>query len=283
MEKWIVQYQDICRLLIFIFFFLLLATIEKKYGIWRWADKRSVRWTTHLSLALISKVTIRLIFPFLAVTTAWIAQQKGIGYFNQNPTLWIIEVILSMVFLDLVMYTQHLMMHRIKAFWRVHRVHHMDRHLDVSTGIRFHPIEEMFTMGFKLLAVAFIGAPVIAVFLYEILLNVMTMFVHMNVYIQPRFDKVLRLFMITPNMHRIHHSDYLKETNSNYGFCLSIWDKLFGTYTYRSISGDNKIYIGLEEFRYPQFKTLPNMLLVPFNPRRLKVRHRKRVPSRMKS
>lgn len=281
MDVWLVKHQNECRLFAFVFFFLLLAALETKYCAWLWQEPRRKRWYRNLSLMLISKLTIRVVFPFLTISTAWIAAQKGMGYFNQNPAPLIVTMILSMVLIDLVMYLQHLMMHRITLFWRMHRVHHMDRQLDISTGLRFHPLEEIFTMGFKLLAVAFIGAPVVAVLLYEILLNAMTMFAHMNVYIKPKVDKILRWLIITPNMHRTHHSDYPKETNSNYGFCLSIWDRAFGTYTVFPITGERRITVGLEDYQQSYFQTVPNLLLNPFNPRSLKVRHPKRVPSRM--
>jgi sterol desaturase/sphingolipid hydroxylase (fatty acid hydroxylase superfamily) len=281
MEMWLVKYQVYIRLGVFAFFFVFLALWEAKRAAWPWLISRRTRWQRHIALSLLSKVIIRIIFPFLAVTTAFIAQNKGIGYFNKNPLpLWL-EIICSMMFLDLVMYLQHRMMHRLSLFWRVHRVHHIDRHLDLSTGLRFHPIEEILTMGFKLLAVSFMGAPVVAVLFYEILLNAMTMFVHMNIHLSSKTDRLLRWLIITPNMHRIHHSDYLKETNSNYGFILSFWDRLFGSYTPMSITGEFKISIGLEDFRDPKFQTFENMLLVPFNLKRLKVRHKKRLPSRI--
>lgn len=284
MDAWLVKYQTECRLLAFILFFLLLAVLEAKYTAWPLQEPRSKRWYRNLSLMVISKLTIRVVFPFLTISTAWIAAQKGMGYFNQNPMGLVMATILSMIFIDLVMYLQHLMMHRITLFWRMHRIHHMDRQLDISTGLRFHPLEELFTMGFKLLAVAFIGAPVVAVFLYEILLNAMLMFAHMNIYIiKPNVDRILRWLIITPNMHRIHHSDYPQETNSNYGFCLSVWDRIFGTYTALPITGPRRVTVGLEDYQQPHFQTVPNLLLNPFNPRRLKVRHSKRVPSRMRS
>lgn len=281
MEAWLVKYQVFCRLAAFCTIFALLAYWETKRAGWPWLVNRLERWQKHLSLALFSTLFVRLVFPFLAVTTAFIAEKKGLGFFNQNPTLLIAEIIISILFLDLVMYFQHRIMHNINLFWRVHRVHHMDRHLDVSTGVRFHPLEAAFTTAFKLLAVAFIGAPVVAVFVFEVIYNAMTMFVHANVYLPPKIDRPLRQIIVTPNMHRIHHSDYPKETNSNYGFCFSWWDQLFGTYTARSISGEFKINLGLETYRDKKFQTFENMLLVPFNLKRLKVRHKKRVPSRM--
>lgn len=281
MDLWLADHQSFCRLVAFVFFFAVLAFWETKRAAWPWLVTRRQRWQKHIALSLLSKVTIRLLFPFMAVTTALIAQSKGVGYFNKNPLpLWL-EIVLSMAVFDLVMYFQHRMMHRIKLFWRVHRVHHMDRHLDVSTGLRFHPLEEIFTMAFKLLTVSFMGMPVVAVLLYEILYNAMTMFAHLNIRLKPKTDMMLRWFIITPGMHRIHHSDYLKETNSNYGFVLSCWDRLFRSYTQMPITGELKISIGLEEFRDPKFQTFENMLLVPFNLKRLKIRPKKRLPSRI--
>lgn len=281
MELWLVKYQNQCRLAAFVVFFLLFAIWETKAAAWPWLENRRERWIKHLSLSLFSIILIRLIFPFMTITTAWIAHTKGVGYFNRSPAPLVVEAVVTVLLLDVIMYFQHRMMHRISLFWRLHRVHHMDRHLDVSTGLRFHPIEAAFTTGFKLLVVAFIGAPVWVVLLYEIVLNAMTLFVHMNIHIPQRTDHWLRQFIITPNMHRIHHSDYIKETNSNYGFVLSCWDRLLGSYTQSPISGEMKISLGLEEYRDHKYQTLENMLLIPFNLKRLKIRHKKRLPSRI--
>lgn len=281
MDIWLVENQVYCRLVAFAIFFVLLALWEKKRAAWPWFERRRVRWLRNISLSLISKIAIRLMFPFLSLSVAWLSVQKGIGYFNINPKPLILEIAASILLFDFVMYFQHQMMHRIQLLWLVHRVHHMDRQLDLSTGLRFHPFEEIFTMGLKLLVIAFIGAPIVAVLIYEIGLNAMTMFVHMNIHLSTKRDRILRWFIVTPNMHRIHHSDYFKETNSNYGFCFSIWDRLFGSYTPRPITGEFKISIGLEEYRDPKYQILENMLLVPFNLKKLKVRPKKRVPSRM--
>ncbi|MGE3318347.1 MAG: sterol desaturase family protein [Candidatus Berkiella sp.] len=281
MELWLVKYQNHCRLAAFIIIFLVLALWETKSAAWPWIENRRDRWMRHLGISLTSAIFIRIVFPFMTVTTAWIAHTKGVGYFNRSPAPLAVEALVSLLLLDLIMYFQHRMMHRISLFWRLHRVHHMDRQLDLSTGLRFHPIEAAFTTGFKLLVIAFIGAPVWVVLLYEIMLNAMTMFVHMNIFVAPKTDLWLRWFIVTPNMHRIHHSDFPRETNSNYGFILSCWDKILGSYTARPITGEMKVSVGLQDYRDKKYQTFENMLLIPFNLKRLKVRHKKRLPSRI--
>jgi sterol desaturase/sphingolipid hydroxylase (fatty acid hydroxylase superfamily) len=192
-------------------------------------------------------------------------------------------VILGIIFMDLVMYFQHRMMHRYPFLWRVHRVHHTDKHIDISTGIRFHPLEEIIIMGMKVLGVAFFGVPALAVFIYEVLLSFAFLYTHLNVRLHLPTEKILRYVIVTPGMHRIHHSDFYKETNSNYGFCFSGWDRLFGSYRKKSLTGERKLLFGLEEYRDEKYQTLENLLLLPFNIKNLKIRARKIRATKFKS
>lgn len=280
-DEWIVHYQIACRLACFALIFTFLALWETKAA-WRpWAVSRKLRWARHFSLSVISKILIKMLFPLWAMGAALAASAHNMGLLHQVTMPFIIEVLLGIIALDFVIYLQHRMMHRFSWFWRVHRVHHIDRELDVSTGLRFHPLEEIVCMAVKVAGIVFFGVPVLAVLLFEIWLNAATLFTHVNIRLDPAFDRKLRRFIVTPGMHRLHHSDTPSETNSNYGFCLSIWDRIFGTYVPYSKTGENKMVLGLEQFREPAFQTLENMLLTPFNIKSLKFYKKKPRKIRM--
>lgn len=282
MEQWLIQNQVWCRILIFLLIFSILALWES-WQPWRpWFILRTTRWLRHLSLTFLSKIAIRLVFPLFLITMALHVQNKGLGLLTHSHIPYAGQVILGVMGLDLIVYIQHRLFHKYQWLWRIHRVHHIDRHVDVSTGIRFHPFEEMISMGMKMLGVAFFGVPVLAVFLFEVLLNGITLFAHVNVCLKYHVDQKLRLIMVTPGMHRIHHSDYSLETNSNYGFCFSWWDKIFDSYTDIPISGERKLVMGLEEYQDPKYQTLENMLLLPFNLKQLKVRPKKLLKTKCK-
>lgn len=268
-------YLPYIRLLIFVGLFALLACWET-VAPWRsWIESRTVRWKQHLSLALINKVAVKVVFPMLAVGMAFKVEQQGVGLLNRIHGPAFLKIVLGMIALDFVMYLQHRMLHRFKILWRVHKVHHMDRFLDISTGVRFHPLEEIFTTGAKLVGITFFGISVWATFLYEILLNAATLFVHTNVALNPKVEKKLRGLWVTPGMHRIHHSDTLSEANSNFGFCLSLWDRWCGSYCPKPQTTERKMVFGLEEYRAPRFQSLTNMLLLPFNVKALRIRAKK--------
>jgi len=225
---------------------------------------RVVRWTNNLALVALDTAILRLVFPVLAVGFAAIAEARGFGLFNTLEVPAWLAVAASIVILDLVVYLQHVLFHAVPGLWRLHRVHHAALEIDVTTGLRFHPIEILLSMAIKLAAVAALGAPPLAVLLFEVILNGMAMFNHSNVKLPEPVDRVLRLVLVTPDMHRVHHSIRPEETNSNYGFNLSWWDRLLGTYRPQPAAGHEGMTIGIELFREPRELWLDRMLIQPF-------------------
>ena len=282
----LIQYQVPIRLGIFLLLFALLSWWEACY-FWRpWLEVRIQRWGRHFGMNLISKVILLLLFPTLTLGVAVHAQQKKMGVLNYDlPFIQhdAIKIVLAILAIDLFMYIQHRLMHRYRFLWRFHRVHHTDRELDASTGLRFHPLEEIYTMGIKMLAVMFLGALPIAVFIYEVWYNFTTLYMHLNVKFKFRIDRRLRKIFVTPGMHRIHHSDNPLEYNSNFSFIFSVWDKLFDSYRHEALASERKMVIGLEEFKNPYYaNNLVNLHLIPFNLKRLKPRAQKHLPTKMK-
>lgn len=274
-EQWIIDNQIYLRVVFFLLGLGIFGAWETRKAWRQWWSTRWQRWVKHLSLGVVSQLCIKLVFPIMAVGVAIVIESKHIGILNQISMPYVLKVMLGVLCMDLAIYWQHRIMHKYALLWRFHRVHHMDREVDVTTGVRFHPLEVMFTLGVKIVAVGFFGVNVLAVIMYEILLNLALLFTHVNVRLKPTIEKRLRRYIVTPGMHRIHHSDTPRETNSNYGFCLSGWDKLFNTYTLSAKTGETKLVIGLEEYRDPKFQTFENMLLVPFNVKHLKHRYKR--------
>jgi sterol desaturase/sphingolipid hydroxylase (fatty acid hydroxylase superfamily) len=224
----------------------------------RWA-----RWPSNLAIVALDTIAVRAIFPVAAVALATLGQQRGWGVLNNFALPGSAKVILAVVLLDLVIYLQHVMFHAVPAFWRLHRMHHADIDFDVTTGARFHPVEIVLSMAIKLAAVAALGASALAVLIFEVLLNATAMFNHGNVELPARLDRVLRRFVVTPDMHRVHHSTAPNETNSNFGFNLPWWDRLLGTYREQPAAGQLGMTIGLESFRDPAWLRLDRMLVQP--------------------
>nr|VFJ48845.1 MAG: Sterol desaturase/sphingolipid hydroxylase, fatty acid hydroxylase superfamily [Candidatus Kentron sp. DK] len=226
---------------------------------------RAMRWWNHLGLVFCNSFLSRLLFPTAAVGVAAFGAARGWGIFNEYAVPPWLAVIVSVIVLDLIIYLQHVMVHAIPVLWRVHRVHHADPDMDVTTGIRFHPIEILLSLLIKFAAILILGAPVLAVVIFEILLNAMAMFNHGNVRLPDRLDKLLRRVVVTPDMHRVHHSVEKEEANSNFGFQLSWWDFLFGTYRERPRDGQEGMVIGVSGFRNPrEVCRLPGILWLPF-------------------
>jgi sterol desaturase/sphingolipid hydroxylase (fatty acid hydroxylase superfamily) len=224
---------------------------------------RVIRWSNNLALVVIDTIVLRLTFPILAVGLAIMAQERSWGLFNiVEAPVWF-AVVASVIILDLVIYLQHVMFHAVPALWRLHRMHHTDLDFDVTTGLRFHPIEIVLSMGIKLAMVLVLGPPAVAVLIFEVLLNATAMFNHSNVRLPLVVDRVLRLVMVTPDMHRVHHSILPEETNSNFGFNLPWWDKLLGTYKAQPAAGHDAMTIGIEQFRTPRDQWLDRMLVQP--------------------
>jgi len=230
---------------------------------------RRQRWPANLSIVVLNTLVLRLVFPLAAVGAALFAAEQGWGVLNAIAMpLWV-AVLASVLLLDLAIYLQHRIFHAVPWLWRLHRMHHADLELDVTSGLRFHPLEILLSMAIKVAIVMLLGAPAVAVILFEILLNATAMFNHGNVRLPRVIDRRLRWLLVTPDMHRVHHSVVRAETDSNFGFSLSWWDRLFGTYRDQPAAGQLGMTIGLDAFRDPRQLRLPRMLVQPFiNPER---------------
>jgi sterol desaturase/sphingolipid hydroxylase (fatty acid hydroxylase superfamily) len=222
------------------------------------------RWFANLALAAIDTLSLRLILPVLATGVALLAEEEKIGLLNYLAGPFWMKIVLGVIFLDLIIYLQHAMFHALPAFWRLHMMHHTDLDFDTTTGIRFHPLEILLSMGIKMIAVLGLGVSFLAVVIFEILLNATSLFNHGNVRLPAPFDRVLRLFVVTPEMHRVHHSVIIRETNSNFGFNFPWWDRLLGTYRGQPAAGHEGMTIGLSHFRNPGELTLLDLLALPF-------------------
>ena len=225
---------------------------------------RRTRWSGNIGIVILDAVLVRLVFPITAVGLALVAEARGWGLFYVLDLPTWVSVPLAVMALDLAVYLQHVLFHAIPTLWRLHRMHHADLELDVTTGTRFHPIEIILSMGIKLGAVAAMGVPAVAVLAFEVLLNATSIFNHSNVRIPAWLDRGLRWIVVTPDMHRVHHSILAPETNSNFGFNLPWWDRLFGTYRDQPSAGHLGMTIGIEQFREPAEQRLGCMLTQPF-------------------
>ena len=255
--------EPLIRLSAFLGVFLALALWEALAPRRRRAFQRRRRWPHNLGLLAIDTLLARLLVPAGAVGVAIAAQSHGWGLAHQLALPAWVAVPLTIVLLDLTIYFQHVAFHAVPALWRLHRVHHTDLDFDVTTGTRFHPIEILISIGIKLAAVAAIGAPPIAVLAFEVLLNATAMFNHANAGLPAALDAALRWLVVTPDMHRVHHSILPRETNSNFGFNLPWWDRAFGTYRAQPAAGHDAMTIGIDAFRSPQDLRLDRMLVQP--------------------
>ena len=253
------------------FFAVLLAMM-----LWEWRKPRRAlslprarRWPANLGIIVVDSVVLRLVFPVLAVGAAELAAARGWGLFHGlNAPFWL-ALPASLLILDLAIYTQHVVFHKVAVLWRLHRMHHTDLDFDVTTALRFHPLEIVLSMLIKLVLVTLLGVPAVAVMLFEVILNATAMFNHGNVGLPRRLDRALRWILVTPDMHRVHHSIRPEETDSNFGFNLPWWDRLFGTYRDQPRDGHAGMTIGLEYFRDRRAIGLDALLLQPFlNPDR---------------
>ncbi len=251
------------------FFFGMLVLM----AIWEWRAptrpltvSKPVRWLNNLGLVFFNSFVVRWLFPAAAVGVAVIASEHGWGLFNYYSDVpWWLSVLASIVIMDFVIYVQHVMVHAIPVLWRLHRVHHADPDYDVTTGSRFHTLEILLSMLIKFATILLLGPPVMAVIVFEIILNATAMFNHGNVSLPASVDKYLRWFLVTPDMHRVHHSVEDDEANSNFGFSLPWWDRLFGTYRDQPRGGHQGMTIGINKYRDPKLVSwLPGMLWLPF-------------------
>ncbi|OJW31006.1 MAG: sterol desaturase [Rhodospirillales bacterium 69-11] len=255
--------EPVIRLACFAGVLALMAVLEavlprrtRTAGRWR-------RWPSNLGLVVVNTVVLRLIFPAAAVGVALAAEARGVGLLPWLGLPVPLAIIAAIALLDVVIYLQHVLFHAVPALWRMHRMHHADLDFDVTTGLRFHPGEILLSMLITLAAVVALGAPAVAVLLFEVLLNATAMFNHANLRLPGGLDRALRLVLVTPDMHRVHHSVVPRETNSNFGFSIALWDRLFGTYHAQPAAGHTAMTIGLTQFRDPRELLLDRMLTQP--------------------
>jgi sterol desaturase/sphingolipid hydroxylase (fatty acid hydroxylase superfamily) len=251
------------------------AGVIAAMALWEyWAPKRPLavgrpsRWPGNLGVLAVDVVLVRILFPTAAVGVALVCEARGWGLFNVVPVPFVAATLASVVLLDLAIYLQHVLFHAVPVLWRLHRMHHADLDIDVTTGVRFHPVEILLSLLIKFGVIALLGAPALAVLIFEVLLNATSMFNHGNVRMPAAVDRIVRLLVVTPDMHRVHHSIARAETNSNFGFNFPWWDRLFGTYRAQPAAGHEGMTIGLEVFRDPAELRLDRMLLQPLRERR---------------
>jgi len=230
-------------------------------------NPRSIRWVNNMAITFLNSALLKWISPMSAVGIAIFSSRRGWGIFNYMEMSPLLTGIIAIVLLDLTIYTQHRLFHRVPLLWRLHRMHHTDLDIDVTTGARFHPVEIILSMGVKAGIVIIIGAPAWSMLTFEVLLNSTSMFNHSNILINHRMDRILRTCVVTPDMHRVHHSVITKEIDSNFGFNLPWWDRLFGTYRDQPASGHEGMTIGLANYRERKWLSLPWMLIVPLSGR----------------
>ncbi|MDN5863071.1 MAG: sterol desaturase family protein [Salinisphaera sp.] len=263
MLEQILAVEPIVRLSAFVVIFSLMVLAEVLVPLRTQAAGRRRRWPGNLGVVVIDSLVVRLLLPTAAVGVALAADAGGWGLFHALAVPAWLAVIAGVLLLDLTIYLQHVLFHAVPALWRLHRMHHADLDFDVTTGVRFHPVEILLSLLLKLAVVAALGAPALAVLLFEVLLNATSLFNHGNIRMPVQVDRVLRWFLVTPHMHRVHHSIRPHETNSNFGFNLPWWDRLFGTYRARPADGQRGMTIGIAQFRNPRELRLHRMLIQP--------------------
>jgi len=255
------------RLGFFFGIFMIMAMYEVIAPKRKLTTSKKLRWFTNLSITFLNSLLLRWLFPVLAIGIAYMAEEKGLGILNKVELPKVISILIAVLFLDFIIYVQHYAFHVLHHPWKLHMMHHTDLDLDVTSGARFHPVEIMLSMCIKVSVVLFIGAPPVAVLIFEVLLNATAMFNHSNVNIPVNIDRILRLFVVTPDMHRVHHSVIIRETNSNYGFNFPWWDRIFGTYNDQPVKGHYDMTIGLANFRDLKPLVFPKLLMIPFQDR----------------
>jgi sterol desaturase/sphingolipid hydroxylase (fatty acid hydroxylase superfamily) len=263
MFRFLLSHEPSLRLVFFFGMLVGMAAWELAAPRRRQETPRLLRWPNNLAVVVLDTVLVRLTFPMTVVGFAMLAESKGFGLFNLVRTPAWLAFGVSLLVFDLGIYLQHVMFHAVPALWRLHRMHHADLEFDVTTGVRFHPLEILLSMGFKLAIVMVLGPPAVAVLVFEVLLNATSLFNHGNVRIPPGLDRLLRMVVVTPDMHRVHHSILPSETNSNFGFNFPWWDRLFGTYHDQPRAGHEGMTLGIEQFRTERDLWLDKMLLQP--------------------
>jgi sterol desaturase/sphingolipid hydroxylase (fatty acid hydroxylase superfamily) len=264
MREALLQNASAIRLACFLGILVLMALWEVVAPRRAQSIRRRARWPSNLGIVVLNTAVLRVLIPTTAVGLALVGEERGFGLLNNLALPPWAAVVVSILLLDLAIYLQHVMFHAVPMLWRLHRMHHADLEFDVTTGARFHPIEILLSMGIKLAVIAALGASAVGVVIFEILLNATSMFNHGNVRIPAPLDRILRWLVVTPDMHRVHHSIRPAETNSNFGFNVPWWDRLFGTYRAQPAAGHEGMTIGIEQFRGPRELWLDRMLLQPW-------------------
>ena len=264
MNEYILSHEAAIRLGFFVGILALMGFWELMAPRRPYTTSKKSRWFSNLGIVVIDTLALRLAFPVTAVYIASLNEGNGWGLLVQSGLPHWLAILIGVLLLDFIIYLQHAMFHAFPIFWRLHMMHHTDLDFDTTTGVRFHPLEIFLSMGIKIAAVFVLGIFPLAVVLFEIILNATSLFNHSNVCLSQLIDRVLRLFMVTPEMHRVHHSVIIRETNSNFGFNLPWWDRIFGTYRPAPAAGHEGMTIGLSHFRDPGELTLPRLLILPF-------------------
>ena len=265
MSETLLEHQTLIRGCVFFGVLIAMSILEAMFPKKKRTQARQKRWPTNLSIIILDTVLSRLASPFVALAIAALAGTQNWGLFNILSLPIALEIILCMALLDMAIYWQHVAFHKIPVLWSLHKVHHVDRDIDASTGVRFHPIEIVLSMIYKALIILILGAPLIAVFLFEVILNASAIFNHANLKLPKRVDQFVRFFFVTPDMHRVHHSIIQRETNSNYGFNLSLWDRIFQSYIPQPQMGHQGMIIGLESHQSDKPSSLWWSLTLPFH------------------
>jgi len=261
---WLLGNEPIVRASCFAGVFTLIALWEFLRARRQLTLPKGERWLGNLLLVVVDTILLRLLFPVAAMNLAATAEQANWGLLRLAELPYWLSLLLAVVLLDFVMYLQHVMFHAVPLLWRLHVVHHADMDFDVTTGIRFHPLEIILSMLIKLAAVSILGPPVLAVLIFEVLLNMFALFNHGNIYIPLTLDRWLRRLLVTPDMHRVHHSIVKAEYTTNFGANFSCWDRLFGTYLAQPATSHETMEIGLRSFRDSRWLSLPKLLIMPF-------------------
>ena len=264
------EWEGTIRIGFFVGIFLLMALLEGVIPKRALVINKQLRWVNNLSLVVLNSIILRLLFPITAMGLAVWAEQNQWGLLHNivayDSLILTVKCMIAacfVIFLDFAIWYQHWLFHRVSLLWRLHRVHHADQDIDVTTGLRFHPIEIVLSMCIKMGLVLLFGVPAIAILIFEVILNVLAMFNHSNVEISKSIDRYVRMLIVTPDMHRVHHSWHIDETNSNYGFCLSCWDRVFKTYRDQPRAGHKDMVIGLSSFRRPEAQRLDQLIIQP--------------------
>ncbi|WP_119395243.1 sterol desaturase family protein [Salinibius halmophilus] len=258
------EFESIIRLSVFFGLLLVLMAAEALWPRKQRRLARGQRWLNNLLLTFGNTLVLRLLVPVTGVAAAAFAASNGIGVFNWLAVPAWLAVVASVLLLDMLIYWQHVAFHKVPVLWRLHRVHHSDTDIDVTTGSRFHTIEIILSMLIKLVAIMVLGVPVVAVILFEVILNGMAMFNHANLRLPHSVDRLLRQVLVTPDFHRVHHSVHRDECNSNYGFNLSLWDRLFNSYVAQPRDGHDDMQIGQKQFRDQRSIGLHWLLIQPW-------------------